>query len=57
MPIHGQYSVRSKSDVDNPCSYQWLRNTGLKSETEGVILVTHIYFLLTGNYQIHILKK
>ena len=36
-PIYGQYPTRvNKPDVDQEKTHQWLRSSGLKSETEGL---------------------
>ncbi len=38
-PMHGQYPTRvNKPDVDTESTHRWLKSTGLKGETEGLII-------------------
>ena len=38
-PMHGQYPERvGKPDINQDNTHQWLRNSGLKAETEGFII-------------------
>ena len=56
-PLHGKYSLWSQnSDVDKGNIRQWLRSTGLKAETEGLIIAAQDQSLFTRNYQSKIIK-
>ena len=38
-PLHGQYPEKGdKADVDKELTHRWLQSSGLKSETEGLII-------------------
>ena len=38
--IHGRYPKRKReADVDDYKTNQWLRSTGLKAETEGLVII------------------
>ena len=55
--LHGKYNLRcQKADVDQTATYQWLRISGPKSETEGFIVAAQDQSLSTRNYQANILK-
>ena len=57
-PLLGKYYLRcQQADVDQEATYQWLRSSGLKSETEGFILAAKDQSLFTRNYQANIIKN
>ena len=57
-PLHGQYPLRSKKGgVDLHDTHQWLRNAGLKAETEGIIVAAQDQSLFTWNFQDNILHN
>ena len=57
-PLHGQYPLRTNNaDVDQRKTHQWLRSSGLKAETEGLILAAHDQSLQTKNYQAKVMKN
>ena len=57
-PLHGKYPIRcQQADVDQTATHQWLRNLGLKAETEGFILAAQDQSLFTRNYQANILRN
>ena len=45
-----------KADIDVTATHQWLRSSGLKSETEGFIMAAQDQSLFTRNYQANVLK-
>ena len=56
-PMHGRYPSRIReADVDIKLTNQWLKSSGLKSETEGLIIAAQDQALLTRAYQHHIIK-
>jgi len=57
-PLHGKFVTRSKNaDVDELATHQWLRNSGLKEETEGFILAAQDQSLFTRNYQANVIHN
>ena len=57
-PLHGKYPLRcQQADVDQTATHQWLRGSGLKSETEGFTLTAQDQSLFTRNYQANILRN
>ena len=57
-PLHGQYPLRSKqADVDKKHTHQWLRSSGLKAESEGLILAAQDQSLMTRNFEANVLKN
>ena len=49
--MHGQYPARvNKPDVDQEKTHLWLRSSGLKSESEGLIVVALDQSLATKSY-------
>ena len=56
--LHGQYPLRTNNaNVDQRKTHQWLRSSGLKTETEGFILAAQDQCLLTRNYQAKVRKN
>jgi len=51
-PLHGK-----NADVDELATHQWLRNSGLKEETEGFILAAQDQSLFTRNYQANVIHN
>ena len=50
-PLHGKYPIRaSDPDVNSSLTHQWLASSGLKSETEGFIIVAQGQSLPTRNF-------
>ena len=57
-PLHGQYLKRLKRpDVDETETHKWLKISGLKSETEGLIIAAQDQNLMTKQYQSEIIKN
>ena len=55
--LHGKYPKRTKeADVDQNKTNQWLRSTGLKAETEGLIIAAQDQSLATRSYHARIIK-
>ena len=55
--LHGRYPKRiSEADVDVYKTKQWLRSTGLKAETEGLIIAAQDQDLPTQSYYARIVK-
>ncbi len=55
--MHGRYPKRLKDpDVDQQKTHQWLRNAGLKAETEGLIIAAQDQSLATRSYHHRIIK-
>ena len=55
--MHGQYPERvGKPDINQVSTHQWLRNYGLKAETEGFIIAAQDQSLPTKIYQNRIIK-
>lgn len=49
--LHGRYPKRIwEADVDDDKTNQWLKSTGLKAETEGLIIATQAQSLPTKSY-------
>ena len=56
-PLHGQYLKRLKrQDIDETETHKWLKSSGLKSETEGLIVAAQDQNLMTNQYQSEIMK-
>ena len=56
-PVHGQCPSRvNKPEVDQDKTHQWLRSSGLKSETEGLIIAAQDQSLATKSYHHKIIK-
>ena len=57
-PLHVQYHLRSlKADVDLHDPHQWLRSSGLKTETEGLLLPHKMRASLIDFFQANILHN
>ena len=57
-PLHGQYLKRLKRpDVNETETHKWLKSSGLKSETEGLIIAAQDQSLMTKQYQSEIMKN
>ena len=55
--LHGKYPKRTEeADVDQQKTHQWLRNAGLKAETEGLIIAAQDQSLATRSYRHRIIK-
>ena len=55
--LHGQYPKRMKeADVDQQQTYRWLRSSGLKPETEGLIIAAQDQSLATRSYRHYIIR-
>ncbi|XP_071795627.1 uncharacterized protein [Asterias amurensis] len=55
--MHGKYPKRTKeADVDQLKTHQWLKNTGLKAETEGLIIAAQDQSLATRSFHHRIIK-
>ena len=56
--MHGQYPEKvGKPDINQDNTHQWLRNSGLKAETEDFIIAAQDQSLPTKLYQHRIIKK
>ena len=56
-PLHGKYPIRARDpDVNSSLTHQWLASSGLKSETEGFIIVLQDQSVPTCNFQANILE-
>ena len=56
--IHGKLTKYLEKDhVDQEMSFQWMKYTGLKGETEGLITTTQDQALNTRYYSKHIIKQ
>ena len=56
--MHGKLpNYLDKSHVDVELSFQWMKHTGLKGETEGIITAAQDQALSTRYYSKHILKQ
>ena len=56
--MHGKLSKYLEKDhVDQEMSFQWMKYTGLKGETEGLITATQDQALNTRYYSRHIIKQ
>ena len=56
--VHGQYPARIKeADVDYKQTNRWLKGTGLKAETEGLIIAAQDQSLATKLYHHRIIKE
>ena len=57
-PLHGKYPIRaSDPDVNSSLTHQWLALSGLKSETEGLIIAAQDQSLPTTNFQANTLEN
>lgn len=57
-PMHGQYANRlADGDVDQQQSNKWLKTSGLKSETEGLIIAAQDQAINTKYHQAKIIKN
>ena len=57
-PLHGQYLKRVKRpDIDETETNKWLKSSGLKSETEGLIIAAQDQSLMTKQYQSEMIKN
>ena len=57
-PLHGQYLKRVKRpDIDETETHKWLKSSGIKSETEGLIIAAQDQSLMTKQYQSEIIKN
>ena len=55
--LHGQYPTRIKeADVDQEQTHRWLRSSGLKPETEGLIVAAQDQSLATKSYRHYIIR-
>lgn len=54
--MHGKDIKRTKEDVNQQKTHLWLRGTGLKAETEGLIIAAQDQSLTTRCYQCHMIK-
>ena len=58
IPLHGQYLKRvKKPNIDETETHKWLKSSGLKSETEGLIIAAQDQSLMTKQYQSEIIKN
>ena len=56
-PLHGQFLRNmEKAGISNELTVSWLNRSGLKGETESLIIVAQDQVLKTRSYQKHILK-
>jgi hypothetical protein len=56
-PLHGQFIKRATApNVSQQLTHQWLKRSGLKAETEGLLIAAQDQSLATKNYQMHISK-
>ena len=56
--IHGKFpNYLDKDHVDIELSFQWMKHTGLKGETEGLITAAQEQALNTRYYSKHITKQ
>ena len=56
--MHGKFpNYLDKSHVDVELSFQWMKHTGLKGETEGLITAAQDQALNTRYYSKHIIKQ
>ena len=56
-PLHGQFVKRiSKPNISKTLTHNWLKSSGLKAETEGLIIAAQDQSLPTKNYQAHVSK-
>ena len=55
--LHGKYPSRIKeADVDTKATNQWFKSSGLKAETEGLIIAAQDQTLPTRAYHHHVIK-
>ena len=55
--LHGKFAERaSKADVNQECTFLWLKSSNLKAETEGFIIAAQDQSLKTNNYLKNIMK-
>ena len=56
--MHGKFpNYLGKDHVDVELSFEWMKDTGLKGETEGLIIATQDQVLNTRYYSKHIIKQ
>ena len=56
--MHGKFpSYLDKDHVDVELSFKWMKHTGLKGETEGLIIAAQDQALNTRYYSMHIIKQ
>ena len=56
--LYGQFPKRvAQEHISKHLSYQWLKTSGMKGETEGLILAAQDQSLPTRNYQANITKE
>ena len=57
-PFHGQYVQKvEKEDIDKELTHKWLQSSGLKAETEGLLIAAQDQSLATRYYQHKIIKN
>ena len=57
-PLHGQYLKRVKRpEIEETEKHNWLKSSGLKSETEGLIIAAQDQSLMTKQYQSEMIKQ
>ena len=55
--MHGKFpSYLDRDHVDEELSFEWMKHTGLKGETEGLIIAAQDQALNTRYYRKHIIK-
>ena len=57
-PLHGQYVQKvEKEDIDKELTHKWLQSSGLKAETEGLLIAVQDHSLAIRYYQNKIIKN